>query len=129
MTNDSDLLPGAGLMPSFAPSVSLLAGTIRTAADLSGAGGTATRNAESHLLTIRANAERDTPGLYDALDSVRSAVRAVEDIARRQATLVPNQVALLANAQTHAFSALGFLTAVLRVAKPNVRPRRDGLTP
>ena len=121
MTNEEDLLTGAGLLPCFAPSVSGLADVIRAAAKPGGSEGAAPRNAEAHLLTIRANAAKDTPGLYDALDAVRLAVRAVEDIARRQATLVPNHAKLLGAARTHALSALGFLAAVLRVAKPNAR--------
>ncbi|MCJ2039240.1 Gp37 family protein [Methylobacterium sp. J-059] len=89
MTNDDDLLTSAGLLPCFAPSVGGLADAIRAAAQPGGSEGAAPRNAEAHLLTIRANAAKDTSGLYDALDAVRLVVRAVEDIARREPTPVP----------------------------------------
>ncbi|TXN62558.1 hypothetical protein FV232_25240 [Methylobacterium sp. WL30] len=59
--------------------------------------------------------------MYDALDAVRLVVCAVEDIARREPTLVPHHVELLATAQNHALSALEFLTVVLRIAKPTAR--------
>ncbi|WP_267427375.1 hypothetical protein [Methylobacterium sp. GC_Met_2] len=78
------------------------------------------RDVEASLLTIRANAASNTPGLYSALDAVRSALRAVEDIARRPAERVLNRAGLLTAAQSHAQSATGFLAEVLRRAKPNV---------
>ncbi|MFK5600550.1 hypothetical protein ACFZ8E_26700 [Methylobacterium sp. HMF5984] len=121
MTNDDEQFPHAKLPACFALSVSDLADMIRAAAQPGGSEGAAPRNAEVHLLTIRANAAKGMPGLYDALDAVRSAVRAVEDIARREPTLVPYHAELLAIAQTHALSALSFLTAVLCIAKPNAR--------
>ena len=121
MTNDNGLISGAGLLPCFAPSIQALEGAIRAVAGSSMSRGTALRDAEACLLTIRANAASNTPGLYSALDSVRSAFRAVEDIARRPADLVPNRAELLTAAQSHGQSAVGFLIEVLRRAKPNVR--------
>ena len=119
MTNDDDQFTGTRLLPCFAPSISELANVISAAAKPGGSDGAAPRNAETHLLTIRANAAKNSPGLYDALDAVRSAVRAVEEIARRQETLIPHHEKLLAAARTHALGAVGFLVAVLRIAKPN----------
>ena len=119
MTNDDDPFTGAGLPPCFASLIRDLADAIHAASEPGGSEGVAPRNTETHLLTIRANAKKGTPGLYDALDAVRLAVRAVEDIARRQATLTPHGAELLAAARSHALAALYFLAAVLRVAQPN----------
>lgn len=68
-------------------------------------GGAAPREAEAHLLRIRARAARDTPGLSDAEDAVRSAVRAVGVIARRPEERVSNRTALLAAARAYALEA------------------------
>ncbi|MCJ2139997.1 hypothetical protein [Methylobacterium sp. E-066] len=121
MTNDNGLITGAGLQPCFAPSIDALAGAIRAVAESDTSDGATLRDAEACLLTLRANAAGNTPGLYSALDTVRSALRAVEDIARRPVDLVPNRAELLTVAQSHARSAIGFLIEVLRRAKPSVR--------
>ena len=121
MTNDNGLITGAGLQPCFASSINALVGAIWAVAESDTSDGAALRDAEACLLTLRANAAGNTPGLYSALDAVRSALRAVEDIARRPEGLVPNRAELLTVAQSHARSALGFLIEVLRRAKPNVR--------
>ena len=121
MPNDDGLIPGTGLLPCFAPSIQVLEGAIRGVAESDTSDGATLRDAEACLLTIRANAVSNTPGLYNALDAVRSALRAVDDIARRPADLVPNRAELLIVAQSHAQSAVGFLIEVLRRAKPNVR--------
>ena len=96
MTNDDDRFTGTRLLPCFAPSISELADAICVAAKPGGSDGASPRNAETHLLTIRANAAKNSPGLYDALDAVRSAVHTVEEIARRQEMLVPHHEKLLA---------------------------------
>ena len=121
MTNDNDLVSGAGLQPCFAPSIQMLHDAIQVVAGSRSSVGAALRDAEACLLTIRSNAASNTPGLYSALDAVRSALRAVEDIARRPADLIPNRAELLTVAQSHAQSAVAFLVEVLRRAKPNVR--------
>ena len=122
MTNDNRLTTGTRLLPCFTPSMEALEGIIRTIADSPSSDGASLREAEASLLTIRANAASNTPGLYSALDAVRPALRAIEDIARRPAEKVLNQVGLLAAAQSHAQSAAGFLAEVLRRAKPSVSP-------
>jgi len=121
MTNDNGLISGTGLQLCFAPSIDALAGIIQAVAESDTSDGATLRDAEACLLMIRANAASNTPGLYSALDAVRSALRAVEDIARRPADLVPNRAELLTVAQSHARSAVSFLGEVLRRAKPNVR--------
>ncbi|CAA2161191.1 hypothetical protein MBRA_06351 [Methylobacterium brachiatum] len=121
MTNDNGLITGAGLQPCFAPSINALARAIRAVAESDTSDGATLREAEACLLTLRANAASNTPGLYSTLDAVRAALRAVEDIARRPADLVPNRAELLIVAQSHAQSAVGFLIEVLRRAKTNVR--------
>ena len=121
MTNDSGSIARVGLLPCFAPSIEALNGMIRTVAEFKLSDGVGLRDVEACLLTIRANAAGDTPGLHSALDAVRSAFRAVEDIARRPADRVLNQSGLLAVAQAHAHSAIELLAEVLRRAKSNVR--------
>ena len=129
MTNDNGLITGTGLLPCFAPSIQMLDAALQAVAELSSSDGAALRDAEACLLTIRANAASNTPGLFSALDAVRSAFRAVEDIARRPADLVPNRAGLLTVAQSHAQSAISFLVAVLRSAKPNARATTKRMSP
>ncbi|MCJ2089057.1 MICOS complex subunit MIC60 [Methylobacterium sp. E-005] len=121
MTNDNRSVPGTGLLPCFAPSIEALDGAIQRVAESGISGGASLRDVEACLLTIRANAAGNTPGLYSALDAVRSSFRAIEDIARRPADLILNRAGLLIGAQSHAQSAVGFLVEVLRQAKPNGR--------
>jgi len=105
-----------------------LAGAIHTAAKSSGPAGAAPRDAEAHLLAIGAKIAGNVSNLYDASDGVRSAVRAVEDIARRPAELVPNRADLLTGPHSH---ALGLRGAVLRRAKPKrpAAPNRSASAP
>jgi hypothetical protein len=84
------------------------------------------REAETQPLQIRAWAARDTPGLSDAEDAVRSAVRAVGVIARRPEERVPNRTPLLAAARAYALETAGFLATLLRTAGPDPKARVFG---
>ena len=121
MTNENRSAPGTGLLPCFALSVEALDGVIRRMGGLATSDGASLRDVEACLLTIRANAAGDTPGLNSTLDAVRSSIRAVEDIARLPADKVLNRAGLLTIAQSHAQSAVAFLVEVLRRARPNGR--------
>ena len=121
MTNDNQLISRTGLRPCFAPSIEVLDNLIQRLVESGVSDAAGVHAVEASLLTIRANAAGNTPGLYSALDTVRSAFRAVEDIARRPAAEVLNRAGLLTAAQSHAQSAVGLLVEVLHRAKPNVR--------
>ncbi|MGA5613053.1 MULTISPECIES: hypothetical protein [Streptomyces] len=120
MTNDADQASGLGLLPCFAPAVQALAVVIGSAAGSGASDDTALRTAEAHLLALRRNAARDTPGLSHALDAVRSAVCGVEEISRLSSGFDPGRDELLALARTQGLLAVGFLAEILRRAKPKV---------
>lgn len=115
MTNDDGNPTGAGLQHCFALAMSEHAAAIHTAAKSSRSAGAAPRAVEAHLLAIGAKIAGHVSNLDDVLDAIRSAVRAVEDIACRLAELVPNRADLLIGPHSH---ALGLFGAVLRRAKP-----------
>lgn len=122
MPNEDEMLAGAGLPPWFAVWVRSLVGTIRLASQ-PGSAGTAAQNAAAHLATIRANAAERTPGLYDAVDMVRSSVRALESIVARPAALVEDHPKLIADAREVAIGSLALLVEVLRSAEPSAKAR------
>ncbi|MDE4916104.1 hypothetical protein PQI07_36675 [Methylobacterium sp. 092160098-2] len=125
MTNAQGPLIGPDLPACFAASVDALLGTLQAAAGPGGSG--APRQARPKpTCSGFAPGRRDTPGLYDAGDAVRFAVRAVEDITRRPEERVPNRTALLAAARADALEAVGYLAALLRTAEPDPKARGFG---
>ena len=119
---EDQMLAGAGLPPWFAAEIVGLVGTIRAAAQ-PGSDRTVSETATAHLTAIRANAAGRTPDLYNALDTVRSAVKLLEGIAARPATLTKDHARLVADTREIAIGALGVLVEVLRITQPSAKAR------
>lgn len=120
MLSEDVMLAGAGLPPWFAMEIAGLVEAIR-AADHPGGDGTASEVATAYLTTIRANADGSRPELYNALDTVRSAVKLLEGIVARPATPIKDRARLVADTREIAVGSLRVLVEVLRTIRPSVK--------
>lgn len=123
MLSEDLMLAGAGLPPWFATAIAGLVEAIR-AADQPGGDGTASETATAHLTTIRANAAGSSSDLYNALDTVRSAVKLLEGIVARPATPTKDRAQLVADTREIAIGSLRVLVDVLRTIRPSAKARR-----
>ncbi len=122
MTNENEMLAGAGLPPWFATGIAGLVEAIQAAAR-PGSDGSASRTATTHLTLIRSNAAGSSPDLYNALDTVRSAVKLFEGIVARPTIPMGDHARLVTDTREIAIGSLGVLVEVLRTVQPSAKAR------